>query len=117
MCIRDRFKLLQQGIFLECIAWQGIQDTPQSHVDFIPFLSFDKAHLVEGLGIGCHRIQCLGLGVLARFSGQLHQLGTSLAVLTGRLFRSGSGNMLRTVPAPEGIVQVLRQPLRFPGLC
>ena len=24
--------------------------------------------------------------------------------------------MLRTVPAPEGIVQVLRQPLRFPGL-
>ncbi len=23
--------------------------------------------------------------------------------------------MLRTVPAPEGIVQVLRQPLRFPG--
>ena len=25
--------------------------------------------------------------------------------------------MLRAVPASEGIVQVLRQPLRFPGLC
>ena len=68
-------KLLNQSIFLERIARQGIQDTPQGHVDFIPFLGFDKAHLVEGLGIGCHRIQRLGLGVLARFSGQLQQEG------------------------------------------
>ena len=92
-----------------------IQDTPQGHVNFIPFLGFDKAHLVEGLGIVCHRIQRLGLGVLARFSGQLHQLGTSLSVLIGCLFCSRSRDMLCAVPSSEGIVQVLRQPLRFPG--
>ena len=92
-----------------------IQNIPQGHVDFIPFLGFDKAHLVESLGVGCHRIHRLGLGVLARFSGQLHQQGASLAVLVGCFFCSGGRDMLRAVPAPEGVVQVLRQPLRFPG--
>ena len=57
-----------------------------------------------------------GLGVLARLSGQFHQLGAGLAVLIGCLSRGTDRNMLRTVPAPEGIAQVLRQPLRFPGL-
>jgi len=38
--------------FLERAIRQGIQDTPQGHVDFIPFLGFDEAHLVEGLGVG-----------------------------------------------------------------
>ena len=86
-------KVFNEGIFLEHIARQGIKDTPQGHVNFIPLLGFDKAHLVEDLGLGCHRLKCLGLGVLARLSGQLHQLGTGLAVLIGCLFRSGGGNM------------------------
>ena len=54
---------------MERFARQSIQNIPQGHVDFIPFLGFDKAHLVEGLGVGSHRIQCLGLGIIARFSG------------------------------------------------
>ena len=61
-------ELRNQGIFLERIARQGIQNTPQGHVNFIPLPGFNKAHLVEGLGIGCHRIQRLGLGALPRFS-------------------------------------------------
>ena len=36
--------------------------------------------------------------------------------MIGCLFRSRSRDMLRTVQASEGIVQVLCQPLRFPGL-
>ena len=48
-----------------------------------------------------------------RLSGQLHQLGTSLSVLICCLFRSRSRDMLRAVPAPEWIVQVLRQPMEY----
>ncbi|CAN4072843.1 ClpX-type ZB domain-containing protein, partial [Dysosmobacter welbionis] len=114
--IPQLLKLLNQGIFLECVIRQCVQNPPQGHVNFIPLLGFDKAHLVEGLGVCCNRIQRLGLGVLARLSGQFHQLGAGLAVLIGCLSRGTDRNMLRTVPASEGIAQVLRQPLRFPGL-
>ena len=46
--ITKLIELLNQGIFLERITRQGIQNTPQGHVNFIPLLGFDKAHLVEG---------------------------------------------------------------------
>ena len=73
--IPQLFELLQQGRFWERAVRQSVQDTAQGHVNLVPFLRFDKAHPVEGLGASCHCLQRLGLGVLHRFSGQLRYNG------------------------------------------
>ena len=77
--IPQSLKFLQQSIFLKNTLRQGIQDTPKRRGNLIPFLCFNKAHLIEGLRIGGNSGQSVVLDILARFLREFQQFTPAAA--------------------------------------
>lgn len=101
--IPQSLKFLQQSIFLKNTLRQGIQDTPKRRGNLIPFLCFNKAHLIEGLRIGGNSGQSVFLDILARFLREFQQFTPGLAVLAGRFSgRQRQGYVLRRPSRERG---------------
>ena len=106
--IPQSLKFLQQSIFLKNTLRQGIQDTPKRRGNLIPFLCFNKAHLIEGLRIGGNSGQSVFLDILARFLREFQQFTPGLAVLAGR-FPGGSGSYDLIVPKFQRLAESRNQ--------